>query len=148
MTQKYANIEEDSIETLFLFPIDVGVVVSKISIDFHLADGTTRNLETVIDARKKAEVKYEDAVASGKTAVMGSLTKAQRDMMRINLGNFPAHSTANVKIFYYQQLEVEDLSYCLRIPMSYVPRYTGSLFKPSDYLPQVTDPFLSSLQQI
>lgn len=62
-------------ETLFLFPLDIRAVISKITIDFQLMDGTVKNLETVIESRQKAEVKYEDAVASGKTAVISSFTK-------------------------------------------------------------------------
>ena len=127
MTQSYLNCEEEAIETLFLFPIDVTVVVSKITVDFKLPDGSSRFLETVIDAREKVEVRYEDAVASGKTAVIGQLTKTQRDMMRVSIGNFPALSRAVLKVHYYQQLEVEDLSYCLRIPMAYIPRYLGNI---------------------
>ena len=84
-------------------------------------------METVIDERKKLEFRYEDAVAQGKTAVIGSLTKSQKDMMKINIGNFPAKSEAILKVHYYQQLEIEDLSYCLRIPMTYIPRYMGNI---------------------
>ena len=43
--------------------------------------------------------------------------------MRVSLGNFPAKSSAVLKVFFYQQLEIDDLSYCLRIPISFVPRY-------------------------
>jgi hypothetical protein len=43
------------------------------------------------------------------------------------MGNFPPHTKALMRVFYYQNLDVEDLSYCLRVPMSYIPRYTGDL---------------------
>ena len=128
MTQNYINIEEEGIETVFLFPIDVKVVVSKISVKFILPDGTQRDLETMIDERKKVEVKYEDAVASGKTAVMGTYaSRKQRDILRVNIGNFPGKSRAFLDVYYYQKLDVEDLSYCLRVPMSYIPPYLGDL---------------------
>lgn len=78
-----------------------------------------------MDGRKKIEAKYEDAVASGKTAVIGGYTKTQRDMVRVSLGNFPPQSRAVVRVYYYQNMDIEDLSYCLRIPMSYIPRYMG-----------------------
>lgn len=83
MTQKYCNSEDNPIETIFLFPMDIDVAISKICVDFKLQDGTTKSLETIIDERKKLEVRYEDAVASGKTAVLGTLSKTQRDMMKI-----------------------------------------------------------------
>lgn len=49
--------------------------------------------------------------------------------MRVSIGNFPAHAKAVLRVYYYQHLCdcVEDLSYALRIPMSYVPRYVGSI---------------------
>jgi DNA-directed RNA polymerase specialized sigma24 family protein len=51
----------------------------------------------------------------------------QRDLVKINIGNLPPKSEAVLKLHYYQPLEVEDLSYSLRIPMSYVPKYMGDI---------------------
>jgi Vault protein inter-alpha-trypsin domain len=128
MTQNYKNVEPDTIETVFFFPIDVTCAVSKIMVKFTLPDGTFKELETIIDERFKVEAKYEDAVAVGKTAVMGGyVARNIRDMMRVNIGNFPGHTTAVLKVLFYQKLEIEDLSYCLRVPMSYIPPYMGDL---------------------
>ena len=105
MKQHYLNSEEVPIETLFLFPMDVQVALSKITVTFtSLVDGKQlSSFETVIDERQKAEVRYEDAVASGtKTAVLGTLTKTQRDMMRVSIGNFPAQSEALLTVYFYQ----------------------------------------------
>jgi|LauGreDrversion4_2_1035121.scaffolds.fasta_scaffold275388_3 hypothetical protein len=103
MTQKYVNSSDDPLETLFLFPMDVDYAISKIIIDFTLPTGETRSLETIVDIKEKAEIKYEDAIAGGtKTAVMASFTKGQRDMMRVMIGNFPAQTTAVLKILYFQ----------------------------------------------
>lgn len=66
-------------------------------------------------------------MASGKTAVMGSLSKQQRDMMKISIGNFPAKSEAILRVHYFTQLPVEDLSYSLRVPVTYIPRYLGDI---------------------
>jgi hypothetical protein len=96
------NVEDETIETLFLFPMDISVVISKISAEFTLPDGSCRSFETIVDAREKVEVLYEDAVASGKTAVVGSLTITQGDIMRVSIGNFPAKSSAELKIHYFQ----------------------------------------------
>jgi hypothetical protein len=110
-----------------LFPVDIDAAFSKITADFKLSDGSTRMMETKVAEREKIEVKYEDALSSGKTAVMGSFTKTQRDMVRINIGHFPHKSEAILRVYFYSKLEVEDLSYCLRIPMSYVPKYMGDM---------------------
>jgi len=64
-------------------------------------------------------------VASQKTAVLGRISSSQRDLVRIDIGNFPPKSSAILIVHFCQMLEVEDLSYCLRIPNSYVPRYLG-----------------------
>jgi hypothetical protein len=82
--------------------MDIDYAIHKIVISFFLEDGSNKILETVIDEKKKLQYKYEDAVATGKTAVYGTLTKTQKDMMRINIGNFPARSEALLKIFYHQ----------------------------------------------
>jgi len=47
------------------------------------------------------EFKYSDAISSGKTAVYGSYTSSLRDVVRINIGNFPPNSTAELKAYYY-----------------------------------------------
>jgi hypothetical protein len=56
--------------------MDVQSTISQITAEFTLKDGTTKLLETKIEEREKVEAKYEDAVASGKTAVIGKMTKS------------------------------------------------------------------------
>ena len=47
------------------------MVFSKIQCRFVLSDGQVKEFETLIDERKKLEYKYEDSIATGKTAVIG-----------------------------------------------------------------------------
>ena len=84
-------------------------------------------METQVGERHKVQAQYEDKVASGHTVVMGGYSRQMRDMVRIMIGNFPPKAEAQLKLFFYQKLEVEDLSYCLKIPMAYVPRYVTGL---------------------
>ncbi len=65
MTQEYVNVEDCLIETIFLFPLDIESVVSKLTCEFTLPDGSKRQLETLIESKERAEVIYEDKVASG-----------------------------------------------------------------------------------
>ena len=127
MTQKYANLESIPVETTFYFPRDIESVITNLSCEFSLRDGTNKLLETKVEERQKAQVKYEDAVASGKTAVIGSLGKAARDMISISIGQFPPMSKAVLKFSYFQKLDYDDMSYCLRVPEVYVPRYIGDI---------------------
>jgi len=127
MTQEYVNFEDVPLETVFLFPVDIEAVASKITIEFTLRDGSKRYLETKIEERERAEQMYEDKIAQGQTVVISMLTGLQRDMMRVNIGNFPPLSTATLKIYFYQLLNIEDSSYALRIPMTYTPRYMADI---------------------
>ena len=78
-------------------------------------------------AREKAEVIYDNAVASGKTAVISTYYRAHRDMVGISVGNFPPQSTAVLTLFYCQNLSLEDVSYCLRVPTTYIPKYVSRI---------------------
>ena len=46
--------------------------------------------------------------------------------MKINLGNLPAKSKAHLTIKCYMKLGIEDLSWCLRLPSTFTPRYIGN----------------------
>eukprot|EP00347_Sterkiella_histriomuscorum_P001630 403371287 len=80
MRQHYINIEDVPIETIYLFPVDVDSVFTNLEIEFTLQDGSKKQLVTRVDLREKVEVYYEQAIASGKTAVVGTFTKTQSDM--------------------------------------------------------------------
>ena len=85
---------------------------------------------TRITEREKAEFIFEDKVASNQTAVLATLPKFYESMsqrfLRVKLGNIPPHSKVVLRAFCHQKLEIEDLSYCFRLPMSYVPAYMGN----------------------
>ncbi|CDW72317.1 UNKNOWN [Stylonychia lemnae] len=129
MTQHYVNVEDNPIETVFLFPCDIDSVLTNMQIQFKLKDGTQREIVTIIDRKEKIEIKYEESVAQGQTAVTGAFTKLQRNLVRINIGNFPPNSEAILKLKFYTTLSIQDLSYCFRLPMSYVPKYIGDVQK-------------------
>ena len=75
-------------------------------------------------------------MAQGQTAVLATLPnlkqKNSSQMLRVQLGNMPPHSIAFLRAYCNQQLDVEDLSYCFRLPMSYIPGYMGNVSKISD----------------
>ena len=53
-----------------MMPYSDKFMVRKIQVDFTLADGTLKTLETKIAERNKAAAEYDDAIASGKSAVL------------------------------------------------------------------------------
>jgi hypothetical protein len=101
MTHTYANFSDKAIEAVFFFPKDIDSVITKIICEFTLSDGSKKSIETRITEKQKAVEKYEDAVAGGKTAVLGSLTKSSGDLIRIMIGQFPPMSRAELKIFFF-----------------------------------------------
>ena len=131
--QKYVNEENAPLEIQFMMPISDTFTCQKICVDFTMPDGSTDSFETRVVEKEKAQEKYEDAVASGETAVIATLppirTQFRNNMMRMNLGGMPPLATANLRAFCNQKLELEDESYCFRLPMSYVPAYMGNVSK-------------------
>ena len=89
MSQYYENNSNVPLETIFLFPIDDMWVISKISVEFTLEDGRVEHLETQIEVKESAQAKYEDAVASNQTAVFSSYAGSLRNMIKVDIGNFP-----------------------------------------------------------
>jgi hypothetical protein len=99
MHQIYENSTDHPLETLFMMPYSEKFTVSKIIVDFTLADGTVKTLETKMSERSKAAADYDDAIASGKSAVL-SFTQSSiesKNMLRVILGNFPPNSKAHLR---------------------------------------------------
>ena len=112
-----------------MMPYSEKFTVSKIIVDFTLTDGTVKTLETKMSERSKAAAEYDDAIASGKSAVL-SFTQSSvesKHMLRVILGNFPPQSKAHLRAICTQELDFEDLSYCFRLPMAFVPAYMGDI---------------------
>lgn len=68
--QVYENPNDHPLETMFMMPYSDTFTLSKIIVDFTLANGTVRTLETKVSEREKAIAAYTDAVATGQTAVI------------------------------------------------------------------------------
>ena len=93
-----------------------------------MTDGRTRTIETKVDERKKAEEKYEDYISKGQTAVLGTLSSPSgTGMTRVQIGNFPPKAEAILTVFFYQHLDIDDYSFRLTIPTTYIPKYLGDI---------------------
>jgi hypothetical protein len=73
--------------------------------------------------KETAQEKYDDALADGNSAVMVQENKADRDVLEINVGNILPGQEATITIQMLQSIEIEGGAYCLRIPLTYFPRY-------------------------
>jgi len=127
--QKYENPLEQPLEIVFMMPKSETFTCQKIAIEFRLEDGTIEALETRVVERERAQQVYEDKVSSGETAIIATLpplqTQLRQEVFKISMGNMPPKSSAYLRAFCNQKLESEDQSYCLRIPIAYVPAYLG-----------------------
>ena len=129
LNQVYENSNDHPLETLFMMPYSESFTLNKIIIMYILADGTQKRLETKVSEREAAFAKYHDAVSQGETVLI-SYTESRsesKSMLRIKLGNFPPNSKAHLRAICSQKLDFEDLSYCFRIPMAFVPSYMGNI---------------------
>lgn len=131
ISQVYANDADAPFEIVYKMPISESFSINSIRCRFLLPDGTETVLETQVVERFKAAAKYEDAVASGETAVMATLPpvheKVEINVLTIYLGNFPAKSSLILTAKCSQKLDVQDLSYCFTIPMAFVPKYMAQV---------------------
>ena len=50
-------------------------------------------------------------------------------MMNFKMGNLPPKSKVQIQLTFYRTLEIEDLSYVIRVPMTYIPKYMGNFRK-------------------
>jgi hypothetical protein len=105
-----------------MFPINDDVCIHKLTV--HFENGET--LETVVEEREKVKILFEQAVKEGKTAVKGAFSnKNLGDLFTLRLCGFPPRQRAEVKLEVLEKLKLEDLSYCFRFPIRYIPRYTS-----------------------
>ena len=122
LEQYYFNLQSEFIEAEYMFPSHHKTVFSELRMKY-----LDKVICTRIEERSVAKEKYEDAIASGKTAVMSAPSRMASDITVINLGNIPPRSEIVIECIFYQQLSVEDLSWCIYIPSKIIPRYIGNL---------------------
>ena len=99
--QIYENDTDHALETLFMMPHAKNFFLSHIEVDFRLEDGTTKTLKTKVSEREIAQVIYDDAIATGQTAVLSyeQEIRQSKSMLRVMLGNFPARSKALLRAY-------------------------------------------------
>ena len=120
--QFYFNDKNEPIEAEYMFPSHSEAVFSEIQLKFK-----DKVICTRVEEREVVKAKFEDAVASNKTAIMSAPSRSSKDITVVNLGNIPSKSEIIVTCTFYQALDVEDLSWSLFIPAKITPRYIGEL---------------------
>uniref|UniRef100_K1Q7V6 von Willebrand factor A domain-containing protein 5A n=1 Tax=Magallana gigas TaxID=29159 RepID=K1Q7V6_MAGGI len=121
----YVSDKDENTETVFVFPLDSDAAVYEFEAEI---DGKTIVAE--VQEKSQAKETYQDAVASGYTAVYMSEADNAGDTFRLKLGNLPAKAAARLTLRYVQEVDVSsDKIGTFMLPRALNPRYVPN---PSD----------------
>lgn len=82
-----------------------------------------KTIEAKVEEKQKAEQKYDDAIASGKSAALMERSKHD-DGFTLSLGNLHPGKTAKINVQLSKFLEIESGAFAFRLPVNYFPDYT------------------------
>lgn len=116
VTQSYRNVEEDSIEAVYTFPLPLDAVLLDLSLELN---GQT--LHGLVQARAEAEERYEEAIEDGDTAIL--LEEVQDGLYTVNVGNLLPGERAVVRFRYAQLHRWQGDSLRFHLPTTLAPRY-------------------------
>ena len=90
----YLNPSHDTtLEACYEFPLEKTTLLAKLTAEI---DGKT--IEAEVRDKEKAKEKYDDAMASGKAAVLAERESEKKESMTIRLGNILPDQTARLRI--------------------------------------------------
>ncbi len=116
LTQRYRNDSDDNLELTYTFPLPVDNVL--LSFTVQLGD---RRYQGEVTPRQKAEVAYENAMASGNAAFR--LQDIGDGLYNATLGNVLAGESVAITLRYAQVLAWNGRSIRYRLPTTLAPRY-------------------------
>lgn len=116
LVQTYRNSERSNIEAVYSFPLPVEATLLHLSV--RLNDTL---LFGRVAERRQAEAEYEEAVASGDTAVM--LEQVEPGLYTMNVGNLMTGERAEVKLRFALPLKWDGGKLRLALPTTVAPRY-------------------------
>ena len=119
---EYHNEDSSPAEVEFVLPMDSVAVVTGLSAQLE-----ERAVRGEVRKKEKAKDDYDDAVASGQTAVYGE--QEGKDMFRMLLGNLPAGGKAELRLSLLQEMQREEGDegpIRFSLPTTLKPRYNPS----------------------
>ncbi|MDD2739456.1 MAG: VIT domain-containing protein [Methylomonas lenta] len=129
VTQTFQNDESQSVEAVYTFPLPLDAVLLNFSVTLD-----EKVLIGVVQERKEAEERYEEAISEGDSGIM--LQQLEPGFYSVNVGNLAHNETAVIR-FQYTQLHrwTQDV---LRwhVPTVLAPRYGHSGLAPHQ-LPEI-----------
>ena len=104
ITQYYFNNYNNPVELILKLPDNPSIQFSKFTLDIN----GKKVISKVLD-KEKAQEKYNDAIASGKT---GAISSKEDKYLVVNIGNIEPKSSVKLTTEFIQFLTSEDMSYC------------------------------------
>jgi len=117
ITQKFSNQGAEWAEGVYRFPLPQGAAVDRMYIKVG-----ERILEGEIQEKETARRVYEKARDNGQTATL--VEQQRRNQFETRLANIGPNEAIEITIGYLQNVSYSDMSYHLRIPMTFTPRWT------------------------
>ncbi len=116
ITQQFTNHGSQWAEGVYRFPLPTGAAVDRM----HIRVGE-RLLEGEVQEKESARQTYQKAKEAGQTA---TIVEQQRDnQFETRLANIGPGESIEITIGYLQNVSYSDLTYHLRLPMTFTPRY-------------------------
>jgi Ca-activated chloride channel family protein len=116
MTQRYRNLEAIAIEAVYTFPLPLDAVLLELALDLN-----GRTLTGVVSPRRAAEETYEEAIASGDSAVL--LRQVEPGIYSVSVGNILPGEQVTVRYRYAQLHAWQGESVRFQLPTTIAPRY-------------------------
>jgi Ca-activated chloride channel family protein len=116
ITQQFTNHGGHWAEGVYRFPLPAGAAVDRM----HIRVGE-RLLEGEIQEKEIARQTYQKAREAGQTATI--VEQQRHNQFETRLANIGPGETIEITIGYLQNVNYSDLSYHLRLPMTFTPRY-------------------------
>lgn len=116
ITQQFTNNSNHWAEGVYRFPLPDNAAVDRMLI--KVGD---RLLEGEIQEKESAQLTYQKARDAGQTATI--VKQQRRNQFETSLANIGPGESIEITIGYLQNVSYSDLSYHLRLPMTFTPRY-------------------------
>ena len=117
--QSFLNKGDAPLEILYHFPKEPGCVLHRLSVQIGEDIFEGKCLE-----KEEAQNRFDDAIASGRTAAL--LEQTIESLLTMTVGCLPAHTRAECRLSYVVPLSIHDGWSALRIPTTLAPSIFSS----------------------
>ena len=119
LSQEYFNDRKEAINATYHFPVNDQVVFEGIEAVFK-----DRRVQGKIKEKEQAKAEFQANKAKGNTVAFAEQLSETQDIMKIELGNFPAQQALTIVFSYLVTLDIiNEVNWGFRIPCTLTPRY-------------------------